>query len=575
MNWDTKNDIIQTSDFPKLLKIGNFNTVTKPFCIPFGEKNLCFIFDNNNKRLIHQQIELIGFQILTRITHELVSFTIIDLSIESNTPYLQKLKTVKTLRQSKHLENEIEKLVDKAIYIDTNVLQPNQNLIEYNATSKFKEPYHFILLLNFPNNCSEQYLSLLYPLMNSTRTGFNFIIAFDNNYLSQNLDNLYSYKDLHLNIKELPKQFLTFYQRNNSNSVNLPELQRFITNFNGYSYSQYNEMELSKLVSKYNERLKVADNSGLNDFISIPIGYCGRELAYFELGAKTGIYHAMIGGTTQQGKTTLINNIIIQIAENYSPDQIRLFLFDYKKGLGFDIFENHPNVQVLMLDNNNFDAAISVLDTLGNEMDRRFNLFSAESKRTKNQIDNIARYKQSSNKPLPHLMMIIDEAHKPFMQDYDIYSKFNYYLEQIVREGGAYGIHVVLITQTFYNVKIDDNIIGQIGLKIAFKLSHYIHCSSVLGTDNDEPTRLQPFHIVYNNNFGFKDCNKIVRTLDLDRTSIHQRLEQATAKHKTEIHFEPQIFRFNPDENERKDENKEKNSKFTASDNSFDLTVGF
>ena len=76
--------------------------------------------------------------------------------------------------------------------------------------------------------------------------------------------------------------------------------------------------------------------------------------------------------------STIRDNIITTIAEKYSPDEFRLYLLDYKLGVEFKIYKDHPNVEFLLLDNNRLSAAIDALKMLENEMQKREILFEED-----------------------------------------------------------------------------------------------------------------------------------------------------------------------------------------------------
>ena len=54
--------------------------------------------------------------------------------------------------------------------------------------------------------------------------------------------------------------------------------------------------------------------------------------------------HLLVAGTTGSGKSVLINSIILQLLENYTPLELELILIDIKQ-VEFSIYENIPQDQ--------------------------------------------------------------------------------------------------------------------------------------------------------------------------------------------------------------------------------------
>jgi len=59
----------------------------------------------------------------------------------------------------------------------------------------------------------------------------------------------------------------------------------------------------------------------------------------------------------------------------YLPDEMRIYLLDYKEGVEFQMDETHPNVELLLLDNSNFSIGVNALKQFRNEINKRSKLF--------------------------------------------------------------------------------------------------------------------------------------------------------------------------------------------------------
>ena len=112
--------------------------------------------------------------------------------------------------------------------------------------------------------------------------------------------------------------------------------------------------------------------------ISVPIGRAGatkRQL--FELGKGTA-QHALIAGKTGSGKSTLLHVLITNLASTYSPDEVELYLIDFKKGVEFKAYAAHklPHARVVAVESER-EFGLSVLHRLDQELQSRGDSFRA------------------------------------------------------------------------------------------------------------------------------------------------------------------------------------------------------
>lgn len=242
------------------------------------------------------------------------------------------------------------------------------------------------------------------------------------------------------------------------------------------------------------------------DAVCVTIGKTpdGREPIDFALGRRSGCYHALIVGASGSGKTTLLNNLILGIGEQYGADQIRLYLMDYKAGVEFNAFAEHPNCEQIYLDNTDTGAAERLLEHFAQEITRRGERFRDQGV---NDLD--AWNKRQSADPLPRLILIIDEVQRLFSGP-GAY-RFNALLKDITRRGRAFGLHIILSTQTLMGAELDRELLTQINLRIAFRLTSEADAERVLGFGNHAPLKLPNYHFVYNSHAGDRDKNIQVR----------------------------------------------------------------
>lgn len=326
---------------------------------------------------------------------------------------------------------------------------------------------------------------------------------------------------------------------------------------NGVTLHRQNP-ELCRLFTKYSASFGVADDQcrkwsdelieatqkaisteEYQDFLSVPIGQTGVTQALFSMGDRSHAYHALIGGATGTGKTTLLNSLIIKACETFTPQQLRLWLFDYKKGISFGIYKDLPHCDLLHTDYKDTEYAISAFKRFLEILDERADLF----KQCTPPATSLHRYNQVASTPLPYCILILDEL-KSLFEDRKTKIEAKRLIGEIASMGRAFGMHLVFSTVSYRNVDLDDDAKAQFGLRIGFKLANAAECRALMGKDNDAPMRLERFTAVYNSNFGDEQDNRIVALDPLGDDELYQRIQKLKARYpdvrRSEQQFRPQ-----------------------------------
>src|SRR5207245_9777161 len=128
-----------------------------------------------------------------------------------------------------------------------------------------------------------------------------------------------------------------------------------------------------------------------------------------QLGQGTS-QHALVAGKTGSGKSTLLHALITNLALHYGPDEVELYLIDFKKGVEFKTYATHalPHARVVAVESER-EFGLSVLQRLDAELKRRGDLFRAAG------VQDVASYRDSEKaahgrgSALPRLLLIVDE----------------------------------------------------------------------------------------------------------------------------------------------------------------------
>ncbi len=110
--------------------------------------------------------------------------------------------------------------------------------------------------------------------------------------------------------------------------------------------------------------------------LGIPLGQAGigRSLQ-LRLGLGTA-QHVLIAGKTGSGKSSLLHTMISSAVLKYAPDQLRLVLLDFKKGVEFQVYaEAHlPHADIIGIESQR-EFGLSALEHLDRVMQKRGEMF--------------------------------------------------------------------------------------------------------------------------------------------------------------------------------------------------------
>ena len=254
--------------------------------------------------------------------------------------------------------------------------------------------------------------------------------------------------------------------------------------------------------------------------LDIPIGTGGAgRIQLLELGRGT-CQHVLIGGRTGSGKSTLLHVLATSTALWYAPSEVQLCLIDFKKGVEFRAYAaaKLPHARVIAIESDR-EFGLSVLRDLDGELTRR-----GETYRTAGAQD-VAGYRSATGKPMARILLVIDEFQEFFTEDDVIARDAALLLDRFVRQGRAFGLHVILGSQTLGgSYSIAKSSLGQMGIRIALPMNE-ADAHLLLDEDNDGSRLLnRPGDGIYNDQAGRAAGNSPFQVCWLDDAERHGRL---------------------------------------------------
>lgn len=241
-----------------------------------------------------------------------------------------------------------------------------------------------------------------------------------------------------------------------------------------------------------------------DSIVRVPLGKSGADrLQYMELGKGTQ-QHALIAGKTGSGKSNLFHVIVTNAASWYSPRELEFYLIDFKKGVEFKTYGTHRlrHARVVAIESDR-EFAISVLRRLDGELTRRGEAFR------KVRVQDFGSFRKASpDTVMPRTLLLIDEFQEFFTDDDSVAQEAALLLDRIVRQGRAFGIHVVLGSQTLGGTyTLSKATLGQVVVRIALACNE-ADSYLVLSDDNAAAAALtRPGEAIYNDQAGAVEGN--------------------------------------------------------------------
>jgi len=256
--------------------------------------------------------------------------------------------------------------------------------------------------------------------------------------------------------------------------------------------------------------------------LRVPVGRTGAtKLQYLSLGKGTR-QHALVAGKTGSGKSTLFHVIITNLALWCSPEQVEFYLVDFKKGVEFKCYATRklPHARVIAIESDR-EFGLSVLQRVDEELKRRGDMFR------KLGAQDIAGYKRAGGtEPMPRVLLLIDEFQELFVEDDRVSQGASLLLDRIVRQGRAFGIHVILGSQTLGGAyTLARATIGQMVVRIALQCNE-ADAYLIMNEDNPAPRLLsRPGEAIYNDDAGAIQGNSPFQVVWLPDQARDQWLE--------------------------------------------------
>ncbi len=235
--------------------------------------------------------------------------------------------------------------------------------------------------------------------------------------------------------------------------------------------------------------------------VSAPVGWdINHKEVCFEIGEAQN--HTLICGRSGSGKSNFLHVLIQNLAFYYAPNEVQLFLLDYKEGVEFNAYADPAILEHARLVSvaSSVSFGVSFLSWLDKETKKRGELFKQFN------VKDLSDYRKHGE--MPRLIVVIDEFQVLF-SDSAIKEKerVEVYLNTILKKDRSYGVHLILATQTMRDADSNKSLMAQIANRIALPMDAE-DSESVLS--DDVACELVRPEGIFNNNGGHqKDHTKM------------------------------------------------------------------
>lgn len=170
--------------------------------------------------------------------------------------------------------------------------------------------------------------------------------------------------------------------------------------------------------------------------------------------------HILIAGTTGIGKTTLLDNIIINILYKSTPDETKLMILDTSSN-GLGVYNGIPHLLIPVI--SDAKRSIGALAWIVKEIENRLKVFFME-----NVKDFVEYNKKMNNKiKLPRIVIIVDEILDIVSCDKE---SVDDYLTKITKQGKKAGVFLIVST----NRPSSDIVAGSVKTNIYTRISFFL-----------------------------------------------------------------------------------------------------
>ena len=423
-------------------------------------KNFVINYSNKSANKAEARLNQLVVDMLLSLPSRSINIHLVDLTFSAQASFLTRNLDEKIYGKLISSSNDWNHLKDSPREKMAKALEKYGDVAKYNdSKNRVVVPYD-VVVINDYQKCVNEMSDLDALFENGHKGGIYFILMNNLDFKSdRDIDSLMALKDFY---QVLEAENFGNYSKDAfircTPILDNPILAKACFNYTneGAELPQVavTSVDYDKILSKGFETIDKA--------MVIPVGSSENgELVDFTIDTVSHI-HCFIIGQSGTGKSVFLHDVIIGAMAKYSPDELELYLMDFKiGGVEFNRYRNEKHVKALLVDNSDIQITLEILRDISNKMRERGKQLRASG------VSNIVEYNQvNPTKKMPRIVFIADECHVMFptmnSKDTKLYREISEILQKIAKEGRSQGVHLVLATQTIAQAEISSEILNNI-----------------------------------------------------------------------------------------------------------------
>lgn len=479
-----------------LLHVKGKNGANMDFCLPkvypFPPKSLYIEHEKDGQFLREMLMRLLSSVPLVQLEVILVDalslggiFNLARRLLNKNNDFIYQQRI---LTESKEIEEALKHLYE---YLKVNLqtkLASYKDFAHYHDDEKNQDPLPLkALFLSGVDALSKEALYYLEKIMRfGSKNGVLSFVNLESEKNNKSAEDLKRYAEFFKDRTSFERLKYLSVEVINDHGIQSKHMQDFADKIKAY----YEKKKAVKRELKDLQKEQEFWTKSSQSKVSVPVGWdINHKEMRFEIGEAQN--YTLICGRSGSGKSNFLHVLIQNLAFYYAPNEVQLFLLDYKEGVEFNayadpILEHARLVSVA----SSISYGITFLKWLCDEMEKRADRFKQFN------VKDLNNYRKHGE--MPRLIVVIDEFQVLF-SDNKSTKAVEGHLNTLLKKGRSYGVHLVLATQTMRGTDINPSFKAQIANRIALPMDAE-DSSSVLG--DDAACELVRPEGIFNNNGG-------------------------------------------------------------------------
>lgn len=426
---------------------------------PKGIKHNFVIPSKSGKKSPVQYAERLLLNMLLMFPASKLKFTFVDVSMQGTMiPFTEGLEQAlyKNVMDQQGLTETLNRLQSRM----TEIIPQYTNIEKFNAERKTIEiPYEVIVLVNYPNKISGSDIERMTSIFeNGHKAGIYFVVLSDDNYTweerSANLLRIQNYsevvQDIIVQVRQTAITHTPFYS--------IESLRKAAFKYINEAYKE----EKGKKPVYAPPTYSATEYQSTDVELVVPIGRTKDQAVEFRLDCIDHI-HSFIIGQSGSGKSVLLHSILAAMIQKYSPEDLMLYMLDFKLGgVEFNRYRNVNHVKALLVDNNDDNITLEILRDVMEQMTIRGRMLRDAG------VSDIKTYNQKHlDAHMPQIIFVVDECHELFKVGenggrHKLQDEIVKVVNKISKEGRSQGVHLLMATQTLSGAQIDQGILNNV-----------------------------------------------------------------------------------------------------------------